>query len=256
MPENADFSRQNLELASDIIARRPDIRDEYLLGQPFYMDAANYLVDVLEIVLPADARILEVSCGTGILAELILRRLPGVRLDVSDVSRETLEVVQRRTKRHAKRIRFIKKDNATYSFTGSYDGIVTSNAMRLTFVDYERLYRNFHRILKRNGIVLIAEADVVRRKKSFLADSGNCLNDVKTKAGSYRRWQAFGSSKPFTARVDTADIRKVVRYYSPSFHTGKLDAAGFEEGAMIYKKYHHVIIAGMKGKLSFTKDPA
>lgn len=256
MPRNTDFSRQNLEVGSDIIAGHPEIRDEFLLGQPFYMDAANYLVDVLEIVLPADAHIIEVSCGTGILAELILRRLPGVRLDVSDVSRETLGVVRKKTKRYKKRIRFIKKDNSTYSFTGSYDGIVTSNAMRLTFIDYKRLYRNFHRILKRNGIALIAESDVLRRKKSFLADIGNFLNDVKTKAGSYHRWKAFGTSKSFTAEVDTADIRKVVRYYSPSFHIGKLDAAGFNEAAVIYKKYHHMIIAGMKGTLSYTKDPA
>ena len=256
MPRNADFSRRNLEVASDTIARRPEIRDEFLLGQPFYMDLANYLVDVLEIVLPADAHLLEVSCGTGILAELILCRLPRVRLDVSDVSGATLEVVRKRTKKHGKRIRLTKKDNASYSFRGSYDGVVTSNAMRLTFVDYERLYRNFHGILKRNGIVLIAEADVPRRKKSFLANIGNFLNDINTKPGSYRRWQAFGSSKPFTDEVDTEDIRKVVRYYSPFFHRGKLDAAGFDEAAVIYKKYHHVIIAGMKGKLSYTRDPA
>lgn len=256
MSRSAEFSRQNLEVASDLIARRPGIRDEYLLGQPFYLDAANYLVEVLEIVLPSDARILEVSCGTGILADMILRRLPGVRLDVSDVSGKTLEVVRRRTKRYAPRIHFIKKDNATYSFTGRYDAVVTSNAMRLTFVDYARLYRNFHRILKRNGIVLIAEADVPRRKKGFLAGIGNFLNDVKTKPGSYGRWQAFASSKAFTAAVDKDDIRRVVRYYSPSFHVGKLNAAGFEEAAVVYKKYHQVIIAGRKGALSFTKDPA
>lgn len=256
MPGNADFSRKNLEHASDIIARSPEIRDEFLLGQPFYMDVANYLVDVLEIVLPANARILEVSCGTGILAELILRRLPGVRLDVSDVSRETLGVVRKKTQRHTNRVRFIKKDNATYSFAGSYDGILTSNAMRLTFFDYERLYRNFHRILKPNGIILIAEADVPRRKKGFLSNIGDWLNDVKTKGGSCRRWQTLASSKTFNAEVDRDDIGKVTRYYSPSFHIGKLDAAGFGEAAMIYKKYHHVIIAGMKGQLSFTKDPA
>ncbi len=253
MSERDEFSRKNLEIASDLIARRYRVRDEYLLGQPYYMDALTYIVDVLEIVLHSRAHVLEVSCGTGILAELLLQRLSNITLDVSDISKETLEVVKRRTERFEDRIRFIQKDNATYSFTGKYDAIVTTNAMRLTFIDYARLYRNLYNTLKRSGIVLISEAVVPKRKQRFLTKIGNYLNDVKTKPGSDKRWQRFASSRAFTERVDKEDILRVVNYYSLSFHVEKLREAGFGEVEVIYRKYHHAIIAGMKGTLSFTK---
>jgi len=255
MSKRDEFSRTNLRLASDLIARRPGIRDEYLLGQPFYMDLMRYIADVLEITLRPRAHVLEVSCGTGILARLLLEQLPDIRLAVSDISPETVELAKRRTARHAGRVRFLVKDNATYSFSGKYDAVVVTNAMRLTFIDYARLYRNFHEVLKSNGIVLIAEAVVSRKAQDFLMHIGDVLNDAKAKPTYEDRWFKFTRSKAFTERVDTKDILRVVKYYPPSFHIRKLKAAGFDDARVIYQKYHTAIIAGLKGRMSFAKRP-
>lgn len=95
MKKDICYHRKNLERASDLIARKYRVRDQYLLGQPYYLDLLNYITDVLRLTLPSKARILEVSCGTGILAEMLLKELPGIVLDASDVSAETLEVVRK-----------------------------------------------------------------------------------------------------------------------------------------------------------------
>ena len=56
MSKQDEFSRRNLKVASDLIARRSKVRDEYLLGQPFYMDIMRYVADVMDIVLRPRAR--------------------------------------------------------------------------------------------------------------------------------------------------------------------------------------------------------
>lgn len=251
MKKVTEYSRRNLEIASDIIARKYKARDKYLLGQPFYLDMLSYIVDVLGVLLPAKAHVLEVSCGTGILAELLLKELQDILLDVSDISEETLTLVKKRTERFVNRISFIKKDNSTYSFSGKYDAICTTNAMRLTFVDYSRLYRNFYNILKKNGTVLIGEAVVPIRKGKVLAKIGGEVNDAKCKPDTYKHWFEF-VSKEFDGKIDRKDIEKVCRFYSVKFHTARLKKAGFREVDVIYRKYHHAIIAGMKGRLSFN----
>lgn len=252
MKKSVDYSVRNLEIASDLIARKYRVRDEYLLGQPFYLDLLTYVVDVFKVLLPPKAHVLEVSCGTGVLAELLLKELRSIVLDVSDISEETLTLVKKRTQRFGNRITFIKKDNSTCSFSGRYDAVCTNNAMRLTFVDYSRLYRNFYNILKRNGIVLIGEAVVPLRKGKILTKIGEEVNDAGRKPNTYERWAEFASNKGFTDKVDKEDISRVVRFYSPRFHIEKLKGAGFREVEVIYRKYHHAIIAGMKGKLSFN----
>jgi SAM-dependent methyltransferase len=254
MKKDVRYHRKNLEEASDLIARKYKVRDEYLLGQPYYLDLLSYITDVLRLTLPAKARVLEVSCGTGILAELLLKGLPDIVLDASDVSLETLEVVRKRTKRFGDRIHFIKKDNSTCSFTGKYDAICTTNAMRLNFVDYVKLYRNFYNILNKNGIVLIGEAVVPQRKGQTLRKIGDELNEARTKPLSGKGYEELASSKKFEARVDRKAIGSVVRFYSPAFHLKRLRQAGFREAQVIYMKYHHAVIAGMKGKLSFDRS--
>ncbi|UCG42205.1 MAG: class I SAM-dependent methyltransferase [candidate division WOR-3 bacterium] len=254
MPRSSERSRRNLELASDLIAARHEAWDEHLLGQPFYLDMLDYLVDILELCLPPKARVIEISCGTGILAEQILRRLPGVRLVVTDISAGKLAVTRRRTARFRKRVTFIRKDNAACSFYGRYDAVCTTNAMRLAFVDYARLYRNFYRILDRAGIVLIGEAVFPAGRNRLLARIGDEINEAKTAPGSADRYSELVCSPGFTARVDKADILKKVRFYSPGFHIRHLRAAGFREAEVVYRKYHHSIIAGMKGRMKIRSQ--
>ncbi len=249
-------TRRNLELASDLIAARHEAWDEHLLGQPFYLDMLDYLVDILEVSILPRARVLEVSCGTGILAEQILRRLPGVRLTVTDISSGMLAVTRNRTARFKQKVRFIRKDNAACSFYGRYDAICTTNAMRLSFVDYARLYRNFYRILGRAGIFLIGEAVVATGTDRLLAEIGDEINEAKTAPGSADRYAEFTCGPGFKARVDKADILKNVRFYSPRFHIRHLRAAGFREAEVIYRKYHHAIIAGIKGRMRIARNQA
>lgn len=125
--------------------------------------------------------------------------------------------------------------------------------MRLTFLDYVKLYRNFHNVLKKNGIALIGEAVVPLRKDQILKKIGDELNEARTKPLSGKGYEELASCKEFKSRVDKKAIGSVVRFYSPAFHIKRLKQAGFREVEVIYVKYHHAIIAGMKGRLSFNR---
>ncbi|MDD5529433.1 MAG: class I SAM-dependent methyltransferase [bacterium] len=253
MKKNIEYYKRNMEIASDLISKQYKIRDNFLLGQPFYLDLLNYIVDIFKVVLPPKSHILEVSCGTGILAEMLLKELDDISIDVTDISKETLKVVREKTERFGDRIRFLKKDNSDCSFSGKYDAIYTTDAMRLSFVDYSKLYLNFYNVLKKNGVILIGEDALPIRRTSKLLMVGDMINDTKTKDNSTKPWREFTSRKEWVEKVNGKDILKVVKYYSAECHIAKLKKAGFNEAKMIYQKYNQLIIAGLKGKLSFRE---
>lgn len=248
MKKDIEYYKRNMEIASDIVAKHYKIRDNFLMNQASYRDLYDYIVNTCKVLLPPKAHVLEVSCGTGILAEMLLKAMPDISLDVSDISGETLKLVRKKTKRFGNRIRFIKKDNSTYSFKGQYDGIYTTNAMRISFVDYSKLYLNFYKILKKNGLVLIGEGGILQN--SILTKLGDVLNNVVSEEPT-RLWRKFGDSKEFAGKINRDDISKVVEYYPPKVHIARLKKAGFRETRVIYYKYTQVIIAGIKGNLTF-----
>lgn len=96
------------------------------------------LADLAERIRPpAGARILDLGCGSGILAEILLDRFPGVNVTLLDFSSNMLEAAERRLRRFA---------GTTHFFCGTfeemppgpYDAVVSTLALHHLESDDEK----------------------------------------------------------------------------------------------------------------------
>lgn len=77
---------------------------------------------------PADARILDLGCGSGILAEMVLDRFPGASVALLDFSSNMLEVAERRLSRFQGRTTFFCQTFEEMP-PGPYDAVVSTLAL-------------------------------------------------------------------------------------------------------------------------------
>jgi tRNA (cmo5U34)-methyltransferase len=77
---------------------------------------------------PAGARILDLGCGSGILAEMVLDRFPGSSVELLDFSSNMLEVAERRLDRFSGRTSFLCQTFEEMP-PGPYDAVVSTLAL-------------------------------------------------------------------------------------------------------------------------------
>jgi tRNA (cmo5U34)-methyltransferase len=83
--------------------------DRHLAGNPIREGQLTLLLDLLEHVL-APATVLDVGCGSGVVAEMVLDRLPGASLIGLDGSPAMLGEAETRLARFGARARLIEAD--------------------------------------------------------------------------------------------------------------------------------------------------
>lgn len=86
---------------------------------------------------PASARILDLGCGSGILAEILLDRFPGVSVTLLDFSSNMLEVAERRLQRFPGRASFFCRIFEEMP-PGPYDVVVSTLALHHLESDNEK----------------------------------------------------------------------------------------------------------------------
>lgn len=114
------------------------------------------------IRLPSGARVLEVGCGTGRSACYLSR----LGFDVTAVDRNPLmlEKAKRRASRTGSRVRFAFGDAGSLPFPdGSFDLVFVESVS--VFVEGDRAFREYNRVLRPNGRLLDRELAFVRRTK-------------------------------------------------------------------------------------------
>jgi tRNA (cmo5U34)-methyltransferase len=86
---------------------------------------------------PVGAQILDLGCGSGILAELLLDRFPGVSVTLLDFSSNMLEVAERRLRRFPGRASFFCRTFEEMP-PGPYDAVVSTLALHHLESDDEK----------------------------------------------------------------------------------------------------------------------
>lgn len=130
-------------------------------------EAAARLADrVAALVLPAHPRVLEIGCGTGLLGEALVDRLPGARWLMTDLAPAMIERARGRFAGRAD-IDFAVMDGEAPDVAGPFDLIVSSLAMQW-FADL---------------------AGSIARLRALLAPGGRIAFTTMA-AGSFAEWRA------------------------------------------------------------------
>lgn len=152
--------------------------------EDFYMK--EYLVTALNRVRPsADARILDIGCGTGPISCFLARQ--GYNVDGIDVSRTAIEIARTNAKERDLDIHFSVDDICCVSRTGSdiYDIVIDTHCMHCITYDTDRhaAFSNIFRLLTKGGYFIIETMSIEDPSKWSLKgridEQGILWNEVK-----------------------------------------------------------------------------
>lgn len=106
-------------------------------------------------ILPGE-KILDISSGTGILAEKLLERYPDIKLVLNDPSDGMLAIAKDRLKRNEE-VQFTRNNAEEISFEkGTFDRVICLNSFHY-YADQEKAVRNIFDILKPRGKINILD---------------------------------------------------------------------------------------------------
>jgi ubiquinone/menaquinone biosynthesis C-methylase UbiE len=121
--------------------------------EPEYVEANRGFIESLK--WDADSRVLDLACGTGTLADVLLQLRPKVRLEGVDISHESLLLAEEhfaRQRAEGARIAFVEGSAERLPFRdGVFDAVMMGNAIHL-LPDTAGLLREIARMLRCGGL--------------------------------------------------------------------------------------------------------
>lgn len=112
--------------------------------------------ELVSTYVPANARILDIACGSGFGAHLLAKK--GFDVTGADLSQETVEICQRNFKYPS--LRFTQADATALPFENSqFDAVVSFETIEHT-THYKKVLEEFKRVLKPEGIILISTPNI------------------------------------------------------------------------------------------------
>ncbi len=128
---------------------------------PFYREQNQAVMDLIRFEGDARIRALDLGTGTGVLADLILRRYPLAEATVLDLAENMLAAARKRLAAFADRVTFQRGDFSKDEFGFGYDLVVSGLSIHhLEDSAKKDLYRRVYHALNPGGIFL--NRDMVR----------------------------------------------------------------------------------------------
>jgi tRNA (cmo5U34)-methyltransferase len=211
----------------------------------------HIMVDLLN-AQPPQSQILELCCGEGLLAELMMDELPGVRYFGMDGSTVMLEQAQRRLTRFGERVKLEPFDLADQSWRHpqmAIQAVVSSLAIHhLDWEGKQALFQDVYNMLSEGGAFIIADMiepatsagrsvaadawDDVVRQRSLELDGSTTGPDFFVREG----WNTY-------RYLDPDDID----HPSPLFDQLKwLEQVGFVDIDVHFMQAGHALFSGWK----------
>jgi ubiquinone/menaquinone biosynthesis C-methylase UbiE len=114
---------------------------------------------LLETLTPADRRILDVGCGTGVFAARVLERFPSTAVWGLDLSEGMLRKAAERCRAARDRIHLVRGDSARLPFASDVFDVVTCTHSFHHYPRQEQAVAEMHRVLRPGGRLLIIDGD-------------------------------------------------------------------------------------------------
>jgi tRNA (cmo5U34)-methyltransferase len=207
----------------DVDAEGYDVQIRRLI--PHYDEMISTGVEVLQALVPAEARVLDLGGGTGALSAAVLDGLPNATITLLDVDPEMLAEARRRLEPFADRVAFEER-----SFLGPLppaDAVVASLALHHVH-DLEtktELYRRIRDALSPGGVLLNLDAAV---------SEGTRLNRLVFDRMAVRMGD-HGITEP-EAHQHFAAWAEEDRYFPLDVELRAMREAGFDEVECVWRR--------------------
>jgi ubiquinone/menaquinone biosynthesis C-methylase UbiE len=127
------------------------------LLQPLFFQPSHRML--LEMLSPADQRILDVGCGTGVFAARVLERFPDTHVCGLDLSEGMLCKAAARCQAARDRIHLVQGDSERLPFADDVFDAVTCTHSFHHYPRQDRVVAEMHRVLRPGGRLLIIDGD-------------------------------------------------------------------------------------------------
>ncbi|MEN6389513.1 MAG: methyltransferase domain-containing protein [Syntrophomonas sp.] len=223
--------RDEIRILFNDVAGAYDSQRRFLI--PCFEDFYGTAVALAQADTP-EPEILDIGAGTGLMSALLLKKYPGARLTLIDVSDQMVEVARQRFQ-NVSDIEYIIDDFARNHFSKSFDIIISSLAIHhLNEPEKEALYHKVYHTLKESGCFI--NADQVLGSTVFLENLYK--EDWKRKVlASPLTPEELGRAYERTRMDQMSTLQDQL---------GWLKDAGFSEVDCVYKYYNFVVMYARK----------
>jgi tRNA (cmo5U34)-methyltransferase len=203
---------------------------------PHYPTMVRALVQSIPFGRALPIRVIDLGCGTGMVAAKVLEVFPNAQITCLDVAENMIAVAQARLARYP-RMEYVVADFGTFNFDAEYDVVVSSLALHhlATDKDKQDFYRRIYQNLSPGGVFY--NADVILASSGFLQDV--CMNE----------WRRFMRQSVSENDIEGKWIPKYQEEDRPAKLIDQLawmTEIGFVDVDVIWKYYNFAVYGGIR----------
>jgi len=231
------------------------IADIYDAQQPWlvrkYGEKHNLIVQMIQFGKPFSA--VDLGCGTGTLAQMILQAYPSAAVTCVDISPEMISIAQRKLAKFGGRVEFIVEDLGKIKFEKNYDVAVSIDAIHhLPDSQKRNLFGRICNTLTPDGIFLLADPIIIEsstlKEKNARLVKGHIQGLIKEEKVPIEEVEKRQRIKEIAERQD------IEKDYLCTFDelNEMLKDSGFEEVECFWRHFDDVIFIACKEKSETT----
>ncbi|WP_214106612.1 class I SAM-dependent methyltransferase [Acrocarpospora catenulata] len=210
------------------------------------------MLDVLDLLCPADPTVLDLACGPGSIADRVLHRFPGARAVATDYDPVLAQIARSVLARHDGRATVVEADLVSADWSSAlsawtFDAVLSSTALHwLSPGQLLALYTELARLLPPGAVLLNADHlrfggdRQVLRRLSAEHDSAVQREAFAGGAATWEQWWELAARHPELAPLLPERERRFAdRPPQPlaplEFHLAALRTAGFTEVGTVWQ---------------------
>ena len=203
---------------------------------PDYLRMVASVIAAIPFDSTAAIRVIDLGCGTGTLAQEVLKAFPNAHVTCLDVAENMIRMARNKLACY-RHVRYIVDDFNVFDSDGHYDAVVSSLALHhlATDEDKQRFYRRIYAALNDGGVFY--NADVVLGSNDFL------------QAVYMHEWRAFMSHEVSEVEIEGKWIPKYYAEDRPAKLVEQLSwlaEVGFVYVDVLWKHYNFAVYGGVK----------